>query len=147
MSEYPLVKPRMVMPLPPMSAAAVADVRGFEAAILQMPQVDIATEHAFHAGMYARTIMIPAGVVLTGAEIKIPTILIICGDVLAYGDGGPERISGYHVALGQAGRKQAFMALADTWLTMLFPTAATDADAAEREFTDEHEMLFSRKGA
>lgn len=135
------------VPLPPMSTQAVADVRTFEAAALQLPQVDITTEHAFHAGMYARTIMIPAGVVLTGAEITIPTILIISGDVLVYGDDGPARLSGYHVTLGQAGRKQVFMAVSDTWLTMLFPTTASTVDAAEREFTDEYEKLVTRRGA
>lgn len=133
------------LPLPAMSAAAVAAVRDFESAMLRLPQVDIATEHSFHAGMYARTIMIPAGVALTGAEIKLPTLLIICGDVLVYGDGGPTRMTGYHVTLGQAGRKQAFFAMSDTHLTMIFPTTATTADAAEREFTDEYEKLISRK--
>ena len=89
--------------------------------------------------------MIPAGVALTGAQIKIPTVLIISGDTLVYGENGATRYTGYHVALGQAGRKQAFYALQDTYLTMLFPTDATDVDAAEREFTDEYELLFSRK--
>lgn len=137
----------VVTSLPNMSAASVAMVRRFEAEALKLPQVAIATEHTLHAGMYARTIMIPAGVVLTGAEIKIPTLLVINGDVLIYGDDGPVHFSGHHVLLGQAGRKQAFFALHDTHLTMLFPSTADTVDEAEREFTDEYEMLLSRKGA
>lgn len=131
--------------LPVMGRREVDKVRQLESAALDLPQVPIATDHVFHAGMYARTIKIPAGVVLTGAQIKIPTILIISGDALVYGENGPTRYAGYHVCLGQCGRKQAFYALQDTYLTMLFPTGATDADGAEREFTDEYEKLFSRK--
>ncbi len=131
--------------LPVTGPHEVEKVRQLETAALAMPQVDIPTDHVFHAGMYARTIQIPAGVMLTGARILIPTILIISGDALIYGENGPKRFSGYHVALGQCGRKQAFYALQDTHLTMLFPTGATTVDAAEQQFTDEYEKLFSRK--
>lgn len=134
-----------IVPLPPMSVGAVAAVRRLEEATLQMPQVDISTDHVLHAGMYARTVVIPAGVVITGAEIKIPTVLIINGDTLVYGENGPVRFIGYHVTLGAVGRKQAFYALADTHLTMLFPTAAKTVEEAEMEFTDEYEKLSSRR--
>lgn len=142
-----IAAPASIVPLPPMSVGAVAAVRRLEEATLKLPQVDIATEHAIHAGMYARTVVIPAGVVLTGAEIKIPTVLIISGDTLVYGEDGPVRFTGYHVTLGAVGRKQAFYALADTHLTMLFPTAAKTVEEAEMEFTDEYEKLMTRREA
>ncbi|MDR1947621.1 MAG: hypothetical protein LBQ51_10730 [Desulfovibrio sp.] len=132
--------------LPVMGSDEVENVRQLESAALLLPQVDIPTEHVFHAGMYARTIKIPAGVMLTGAQIKVATILIISGDTLIYGEDGATRYDGYFVSLGQCGRKQAFYALRDTYLTMLFPTDAASVDEAEREFTDEYEKLFSRKG-
>lgn len=135
----------VVCPLPPMSAASVEAVRELENAFLQLPQVKIDTEHALHAGMYARTIMIPAGIVITGVRIKIPTILIISGDALVYGDDGKVRFTGYHVTLGAVGRKQAIYAVADTYLTMLFPTQAAGVAEAEEEFTDEAERLGSRR--
>ena len=131
--------------LPVMGQAEVESVRRLEKAALELPQVPIPTDHVFHAGMYARTITIPAGVALTGAQITIPSILIISGDTLVYGEDGPTRYAGYHVALGQCGRKQAFYALQDTCLTMLFPTNATTIEEAEMQFTDEYEKLFSRK--
>lgn len=136
-----------IVPLPPMSVDAVASVRRLEWESLKLPQVDISTDHVLHAGMYARTVVIPAGVVITGAEIKIPTVLIINGDTLVYGEDGPIRFTGYHVTLGDVGRKQAFYALADTHLTMLFPTAAKTVEEAEMEFTDEYEKLSSRREA
>lgn len=134
-----------VCPLPPMSAATVEAVRALEDASLRLPQVAIKTTHAFHAGVYARTIMIPAGVVLTGVQISIPTLLIVNGDVDVVGDTGPVRLTGYHVTLGQPGRKQAFYAHADTWLTMLFASTAATVEEAENEFTAEPERLGSRR--
>lgn len=133
--------------LPLMSHVGVDNVRKLEAAMLAIPQARIRTDHVFHAGVYARTIKIPAGVALTGAEIKILTVLIISGDTLIYGENGTVRYTGYHVCLGQRGRKQAFYALQDTYLTMLFPTDATTTDEAERLFTDEYDMLLSRREA
>jgi hypothetical protein len=128
-----------------MGQSEVESVRRFEDAALELPQVHMPTDHVFHAGMYARTIMVPAGVVLTGAQIKIPTILIISGDALIYGEDGSTRYTGYYVCTGQAGRKQALLALQDTYFTMLFPTDAVTTDEAERQFTDEYAKLFSRK--
>lgn len=140
-----IARQHIVGTLPTMSADTVSKVREMESAALQMPQVDIHTEHTIHAGVYARTIMVPAGVSITGAEIKIPTILIIAGDALLYGDDGQVRVSGYHVMHGKEGRKQAIVALVDTYLTMIFATPAHSVEDVETEFTDEYCLLGSRK--
>ena len=50
-----------------------------------------------------------------------------------------------HVLAGQPGRKQAFVAHAETWLTMSFKTEARTVAEAEAEFTDEAEHLGSRR--
>lgn len=135
-----------VMPLPAMSPDDVDKVRQLEEVMRKCPQAYLETEHTIHAGVYSRTIKLPKDHTIAGVTIKIPTILILNGDVLTYGDGGQTcRITGYHVALGQAGRKQAFHALADTWMTMIFATDARDVEEAEEEFTDEPEMLGSRR--
>jgi hypothetical protein len=133
-----------VTTIPPTSVGAVAKVRQLESMAGDMPQVPIATEHTFHAGIYARTIMIPAGVMLTGALIKIATVLIVSGNAIVYMDGEPSEVAGYVVLAASAGRKQAFVALSDTYLTMAFPTDAETIDQAEREFTDEFDLLMSR---
>jgi hypothetical protein len=54
-------------------------------------------------------------------------------------------LAGYHVIAASKGRKQAFFALEDTHLTMLFPTRASSIEEAEREFTDEFDRLMSRR--
>jgi len=128
----------------PMSEAAIQTVRDLESVALQLPQQPIETSHLFHAGLYARSIVLPAGVVLTGALIKVATILIISGDVIMYVDGEARELHGYHVFAASAQRKQAFLALADTSMTMLFPSQAKTVEAAEEEFTGEADLLFSR---
>jgi len=131
--------------LPAMSPEAIDRVRRLEGALAQMPQVDIPTAHLFHAGVYARTIRIPAGVALTGALIKVSTVLIFSGHATVFIGGEAVELHGYHVIAASAGRKQAFVAHADTDLTMLFPSAAQSVAEAEAEFTDEADLLLSHQ--
>lgn len=128
----------------PMSDDAIAQVRALETESLKAPQVDIPTSHVLHAGMYARTITIPAGVLLTGALIKCSTLLIISGDAFVFLDGETVEFNGYGVLPASAGRKQAFVAKTDTRLTMIFATDATCVEEAENQFTDEPDLLLSR---
>lgn len=129
----------------PMTPAQLDRVRRFEAINAELPQVDIETEHVLHAGMYARTITIPAGVALTGALIKVATILIVNGDCDVFMGTRTMRLVGYHVLEAAAQRKGAFYAHKDTHLTMIFPTDAATVQAAEEEFTDEADRLMSRR--
>lgn len=127
-----------------MSVDDIEKVRALEARMLAQPQVEIKTLHLIHGGMYARTIMVPAGVALTGALIKIATVLIVSGDASMYANGDSIRLTGYYVIPASKGRKQVFVAHQDTMLTMLFPSDAMTVEAAEAQFTDEADMLFSR---
>jgi hypothetical protein len=128
----------------PMSTEALGKVRALEAVIRELPQAEVATDHLIHGGLYARTILIVAGTALTGALVKRATTLVLSGDVTVYTSDGPMRLTGHHVVPASAGRKQAFYANANTWLTMIFPTSATTVEDAECEFTDEADRLMSR---
>ncbi len=131
-----------------MSPAAIDKVRQLEGLASAQPQVALTTEHVIHGGMYSRTICIPAGTMITGALVKVATLLIVDGDALAYiGDDEPMRLQGYTVLPASAGRKQAFVAIEATHLTMLFPTEAKTVEEAESQFTDEVEILLSRRDA
>ena len=140
MSALPGVDTRLTL-----ASDAVAKVRELEGVLRELPQVEIATEHVLHAGLYARTIRIPAGVVLTGVFIIIPTMLVVHGHATAYIGGESIDLVGHQVIPASAGRKQAFVAHADTYLTMVFATKAKTVEEAEAEFTDEVHLLFSRK--
>jgi hypothetical protein len=137
-----------LVPLTPgiaaMSDAAIAQVRALESLARTMPQVTLETGHVLHGGLYARTLRVPAGVMITGALVKVATLLVIEGDVVVRLDGESVRLGGYSVLPASAGRKQAFVAVSDTHITMIFPTGARTVAAAEAEFTDEVDKLASR---
>lgn len=128
--------------VPPMTPEAIARVREIEDHMLAtQPQFDLEMHHVIHAGLYARTCRLPAGVVMTGALIKIPTLVIVEGNALVWLGEEAREIDGYTILTASAGRKQAFHAITDTKITMIFPTAAKTVAEAEREFTDEFSRL------
>lgn len=128
-----------------MAPEAIDKVRELEAITRDLPQVEIATDHVLHGGMYARTICIPSGVVLTGVFIRVPTLLVFDGHATVNAGDEATTMSGYHVLAASAHRRQAFLAHEDTRLTMVFATQAKTVAEAEDEFTDEAHLLFSRK--
>jgi len=129
-----------------MDEACIARVYEVEKVLLTMKQAEVVTDHLIHSGMYARTISMQPDQLLTGALIKIDTMLIINGDVSMSINGKMERYTGYVVIAAMAGRKQVFLAHEYTTITMLFKTNSTDVEAIEQEFTDEADRLMSRSG-
>ncbi|WP_342051997.1 MULTISPECIES: hypothetical protein [unclassified Cupriavidus] len=135
----------MTLALQPMQPDAIARVAELERLMLAQPQTQIDTLHVLHAGLYARTIAMPAKTVLTGALVKVPTMLIVAGNVLvSRGNEEALHIVGVSVVPAAAGRKTAFRAYEDTIITMVFPTSAQTVAEAEAEFTDDFERLMSR---
>lgn len=131
--------------LPAMSEDAIAKVRDLEALMKTCEQVEIPTEHLFHAGMYVRTIHVPAGVTIAGAELKVPTVVIVSGDCSVFIGEETLELRGYNVLPASAGRKQAFMAHSDVCITAFYPTGAQSIEEVERESTDEYNDLLSRR--
>lgn len=127
-----------------MSEIAIDNVRQLQEYVLQQPQTKIPTDHIFHAGMYARTIVLPANTRLVGALIKVATFLIVSGNFIVCIDDDVKEKCGYHIFAASAHRKQAFIARTDTYITMIFATSTRTIEAAEDEFTDESSLLFSR---
>ena len=107
--------------------------------------VPIYTEHLIHAGMYSRTITMPPGVKLIGALMKIPTIVTVVGTALVLVGKEVAEIEGYAVLPGSAGRKQIFISKGSVIISMTFPTSARTVQEAEREFTDEYDILLSNR--
>ncbi len=129
--------------IPPMNDEMIERARKFEASARQMPQAEIETTHMLHGGMYARTIKIPAGILLTGALIKIATILIIQGDVRVYIGEKSVNLTGYNVISASANRKQVYLTNSETFITMVFPSKYDNIKDAEKQFTDEVDLLIS----
>ena len=138
-----LINPPKAIPATP--PKAMLAIRAWEKAALKHKQVALQTTHNLHAGIYSRTVRIPAGGVITGALIKIPTVLTIVGNMtISVGDKLYE-IDGLTTFNCAAGRKQIMAARSDCYVTMAFATNAKTVSEAEEEFTDEAEALLSRK--
>jgi len=121
----------------------LAAVRMLEAIVGSAEQIEVTTEHLLHGGMYSRTIRIPADSVITGAYIKVPTVLIVHGDADVLTGDRWVSLSGYGVLAGSAFRKQVFVTRSAVEMTMVFATQAKTVEEAERELTDEYDMLMS----
>ena len=131
--------------LPAMTPAAIDKVRALQITEAARPQVPLETRHVLHGGMYARTILLPNGVELVAALIKIPTLVIVEGSVMVWLGSMSRWLTGQTVLPASAGRKQVFYALLDSTITMIFPTAAKTVADAEACFTDEASLLASRR--
>lgn len=130
---------------PAMSAESIAKAARAEKVARQAVQAEVTTHHLLHAGMYARTMRLPAGHVLFGALVRVPTIVIFSGDAEVYVGSTSVRLTGYHVINASAMRKQVFLAYSDCDITAIFATDAETVEQAENQATDEAENLLSRR--
>lgn len=137
--------PAIGVALAPTSPDAMRKVLAIEQLIATGPQKTISTHHVLHAGLYTRTIMIPGDTLLSGALVKIPTVLVVCGDCLVSRGDGTMHIKGTAVLPASAGRKQIFATYTDTTVTMVFATDARTIEEAEAQFTDDTDLLMSRR--
>jgi hypothetical protein len=116
------------------SQASVSRLEREMAALeLQGLGVDIPTWHTFADGLVARTIRIPAGTALTGAQHKTEHLNICCGDILVMTNSGPQRITGYRVMPALPGFKRAGLAYADTYWTTVHLNPGNERDIARLE--------------
>ena len=130
--------------LPATTGEYLEKVCAVEERVRAMAQITVRTEHVLHAGMYARTVRLEANVLIVSVLIKVPTIIIVHGHARVFAGTGWYDIEGYSVVPASAGRKQIYVTLEPTEITMLFPTKAKTVEQAEAEFTDEFENLISR---
>ena len=119
-------------------------VNELESAMLALPQVDAHTSHALSGKVYARTIRIPAGCVMTGMVHKKDHINIVNGDVTFVNEEGQHRLTGYHVITTPKGAKRVAYAHADTDWTTVLHTDCTELDDIEEDAVENAEALQSR---
>lgn len=102
-----------------------------EREILAQPQAEIPTTHEFCNGVYARTIRIPAGVILTGAIHKDESFFIVrSGQILVTTDTGVAHVGPGFMSVTKPGQKRAGLALTECEVTNIHanPTGETDQD-------------------
>jgi hypothetical protein len=89
-----------------------------EEALRNFPQVEIPLFHDFCKGIYARTIIIPAGTVLTGAVHKDECFFLVRnGAILITTDNEPIKAETGYMSITKPDTKRAGFALVDTMVT------------------------------
>jgi hypothetical protein len=89
-----------------------------EQAIYSLPRVEIPVSHDFCKGIYARTIVIPAGTVLTGAVHKDECFFLVRnGAILITTDKEPIKAETGFMSITRPDTKRAGFALVDTMIT------------------------------
>jgi hypothetical protein len=103
-------------------------VERMEAILEQYPQAECPLQHKFAPGVYIREMLVPAGVIATGAVHKTEHVTIVIGHCLLTTDEGPKEFSGYSSFVSKPGAKRAIQAIQDTIVTTIHPTEETDLD-------------------
>jgi hypothetical protein len=108
-----------------------------ERELMKLPQADIQTAHTFGPGFYARTITIPAGVVLTGKVHATEHLFIVSkGDITLVTEDGRKRVQAPYQAVCRAGTKRAGYAHTEVVCTNVHITTETDLDKLEAELIE-----------
>lgn len=112
-------------------------VHRLHAAMLQMPQVELKTEHTFGPGWYMRTITIPAGVTLVGKTHKTEHIfMVLKGDITLVTDEGRRRVQAPFQCVSKPGVKRAGYAHTETVCANVHITSETDLVLLEAQLIE-----------
>jgi hypothetical protein len=110
------------------SLQSIIDLENF---ILTVPQIELPIMHDFIDGVYARSMFIPAGTVLTGAiHSKDCFTVIRYGDLVILTESGMQQVKAGDMIPSHAGIKRAGYAITDTYITgfMANPDNETDPE-------------------
>lgn len=100
-----------------------------EAELLKLPQVDMPVDHDFCNGLYARTMHIPAGTVLTGAIHKEESFFLVRkGELIVSTDNGPRTLKAGDMSVSKIGTKRAGIALTEVEVTTFHANPSNEQD-------------------
>jgi hypothetical protein len=124
-----------------------------EAIMATHEQIELPVRHIFSAGVYARELFIPKGVMLTGKIHRFECLNVMAyGKMRVFSDNGEEEpfiLEGYNIMTSPPGLKRIGEALEDTLWTTFHSTDETDLDKLEELLTmpDENTELLKRARA
>lgn len=117
-----------------------------ERAMMDMETIPISEmelRHYFANGMYAREMLIPAGVLITGKIKKHEHISIISyGEVYEATEHGSQHISAPHTFVSAPNTKRLVYALTDCVWTTIHRTDETDLDKLEQDIIADDYLEF-----
>ena len=121
-----------------------------EAFLKEQPQIEIPVQHHFSQGVYARTIIIPAGVILTGDIHKFKQLNILSkGRMQVYTEEGIREVEASFIVVSPPGTKRIAHTLTECVWTTIHGTEETDVEIIRSKFIakDENDYLEFRNSA
>jgi hypothetical protein len=114
----------------------ISDILALEKVILECPQVEMPVTHIQINGVYARSLFIPQGVMLTGKIHNTESIGILAQGTLRVCNGEEfHEITAPHVMIDKAGIKRIGYAVTDCTFITVHRTDKTDLAEIEEELT------------
>ena len=102
-----------------------------------MPPVELPVKHYHAAGLYARELLIPAGVVLTGKVHKAEHFsMLMQGEIFVWTEQGMQRLKAPHILHCLPGTKRVGYAITDTRWVTVHATDKTDVAELEAELVE-----------
>jgi hypothetical protein len=113
-------------------------IHNLEDELAKLPQVECKLDHVFSDGLYARSMHIPGGTVLTGKVHKRDHInFLLQGTIRVMTDDGMKELTAPQVIPSKKGIKRAGFAITDVIWTTVHATDATEVEAAEDELVED----------
>jgi len=115
--------------------------------MVQMPQVELKTDHYFSGGMYCRKVFRPAGTVIVGKVHKADHLFLCAyGEIMVSTENGMKKLCAGDIIESKSGTKRVTLALTDAIGITIHKTDKTDLNEIEKELIEPEEMaLFDAK--
>ena len=112
------------------------EILRIEAELLKMPQVELPIQHYQIKGVYARSMFIPAGTMLTGKIHNFENIAILARGTIRITNGNDSYIlQAPHIMVDPPGVKRLGYAETDVTFITIHRTDTTDIEKLEPELT------------
>ena len=119
-----------------MSGDMIEKLFVIEAALKQMPQVEVPLRHCFGNKVYVREMTAPKGSILIGKMHKYKQVnIVVKGDISVLTEDGWKRMKSGEMFESPAGIKRAGFTHEDTVWTTICGTEETEVNKAEDELT------------
>ncbi len=126
----------------------MGSIKALQAAMLEMPQATLETEHLFIEGVYARILPCPAGTLVVGKVHKREHFYIVTKGSFQVTDGfgdTSEHKAGT-VLVSKPGTKRALLALEDSVCMTVHRTDSCDLDEIETELIEPDDTALFDSG-
>lgn len=119
------------------------DIVRLQAALSQLPQLQLETKHHFADGVYIRELFRPAGTTIVGkVHKKTHFYIVLAGIVTVVGDGKRETYEAPAIIKSEPGTKRAVFAHTDAICITVHRTDSTDLETIERELIEPDETAL-----